>query len=990
MTISAAVVAGGLAFVAPSAGGSTRPREAVAEPQATSKICGAADGTWQQIPTTSSVAKGGFVPQNMLLLTNGTVMVQQQTTGNWFDLVPDKHGCYDDGTWKQLASMPAGYGPLYDASQVLDNGDVLVEGGEENDGVGTVFSKQGALYDPTTNSWTPVSPPASGWNGGDIASVVLPNGQFMMSNVGTGGAFLLNQSTMTWTPLPGNDSDMDEEGWSLLQNGNVFTIDTESSNTNAFNDADESLGEMYIPSTQRWTPVGYSPDILGSGCSIPSRRTGTASDTIDNDLAVAECPQDYWLQGGYTGAGETITFLYFLANYSNHTISDVQLSSDRTHPKCPEKSLAAGASMTCTGTYVTTASDLTNDACSSTTSCVKDASAAAGTLEGVTVDSNTATTSVPKTSCSNCNNGEIGPQVVLPDGDVFAVGASGYNALYDPASNTWSTSAAMDFPQILASRPAQCGDTSTYTWQQAESFDNAMAVLPDGDVLVPGGSGAHCPLEYFQFNGTSLSPLPSSSQPSVEGTQHNDGDLFLLDLPTGQVLATNEVNGDYLELYTDTHAPNPAWEPNVTSLLGDLSPGGTSTVVGTQLNGLTEATGYGDDMQDSTDYPILKLTASNGVVTYAHTFDFSTRTIDPGAPESAQFTVPDTAPVGPSTLQVVANGIASPPVSVNVYGQQKVPTALTTAAPAVAIVGGSSTTASPCGTSQCYVLAWEGQSGNSLWWDTAPAEEDQGSYDWSGGRQVPDVGTSAGPALGVLGGDLGGNLVMAWKGESDWTMWFSSLDGTTWSPQQRVPDAGTSTTPALAGTTLACPSGGPTGPILFLAWKGEGTDTRVFYAYTTNGSTWTIVGQVPTAATDSAPSLTVENRADVILSWKAAGETTIDQSVLDFCQAGARWTSPSALSGKARTSAGPGTATDAQGTASFAVWKGGSDDRIFTNEFTSTFHGSLGEPVLNVLTSTSPSLATQPLGSSADMLMAWKGASDNQIWVGPLDLMASG
>ncbi len=53
---------------------------------------------------------------------------------------------------------------------------------------------------------------------------------------------------------------------------------------------------------------------------------------------------------------------------------------------------------------------------------------------------------------------------------------------------------------------------------------------------------------------------------------------------------------------------------------------------------------------------------------------------------------------------------------------------------------------------------------------------------------------------------------------------------------------------------------------MFLAWKGEGSDTRLFYGYTRNGEKWTIVGQVPDAATDSAPSLTILNSADLYLT----------------------------------------------------------------------------------------------------------------------------
>lgn len=123
-----------------------------------------------------------FSPEAMLLLTDGTVMVQQFATGNWWSLAPNSSGSYVDGTWREIASLPTGYEPEYYASAVLPDGRVIVEGGEYNYAKsGDSPTKLGAIYDPTTNAWTSVSPP-SGWTSiGDAQSVVLDNGQFMIA-----------------------------------------------------------------------------------------------------------------------------------------------------------------------------------------------------------------------------------------------------------------------------------------------------------------------------------------------------------------------------------------------------------------------------------------------------------------------------------------------------------------------------------------------------------------------------------------------------------------------------------------------------------------------------------------------------------------------------------------------------------------------------------------------------------------------------------------
>src|SRR5436309_5506401 len=71
-----------------------------------------------------------FSASTALLLTDGTVMVQATESGIWWRLTPDNAGSYLNGTWSQLASMPAGYGPLYYGSDVLPDGRLVVEGGE--------------------------------------------------------------------------------------------------------------------------------------------------------------------------------------------------------------------------------------------------------------------------------------------------------------------------------------------------------------------------------------------------------------------------------------------------------------------------------------------------------------------------------------------------------------------------------------------------------------------------------------------------------------------------------------------------------------------------------------------------------------------------------------------------------------------------------------------------------------------------------------------
>src|ERR1700733_5785670 len=205
-----------------------------------------------------------------LQLTDGTILIQQFNTPNWWKLSPDNEGNYADGKFSQVASFPASmnYAPLYFASAVLPDGRVIVEGGEYNYGVSPPGSDttKGAIFDPTiapNGKWTPVTPP-TGWKTiGDASSVVLPNGTFMLANCCDypPQAALLNATTLTWKVLTntsgyvGKADGNDEEGWTLLPNGKVLTIDTYWPGSLFYNPNGKN-SEIYDPSTGTWTSAG--------------------------------------------------------------------------------------------------------------------------------------------------------------------------------------------------------------------------------------------------------------------------------------------------------------------------------------------------------------------------------------------------------------------------------------------------------------------------------------------------------------------------------------------------------------------------------------------------------------------------------------------------------------------------------------------------------------------------------------------------------------
>ena len=213
--------------------------------------------------------------------------------------------------------------------------------------------------------------------------------------------------------------------------------------------------------------------------------------------------------------------------------------------------------------------------------------------------------------------------------------------------------------------------------------DAPAAMLPDGNVLIAPGpvdSQSACewvpPSVLFEFDGTSLTEV---AQPSfcVAGPFLPRA---LVALPTGQVLYTNTYN--YIELYTPAGTPDASWAPAITTSPATVMPGGTNySLTGTQFNGLSQASGYGDDYQAATNFPLVRITNNaSGHVFYARTHSHSTMAVATGsATVSTEFDVPAGVETGASTMVVVANGIASSPVAVNVSGAT--PTATATGTP---------------------------------------------------------------------------------------------------------------------------------------------------------------------------------------------------------------------------------------------------------------------------------------------------------------------
>jgi len=242
---------------------------------------------------------------------------------------------------------------------------------------------------------------------------------------------------------------------------------------------------------------------------------------------------------------------------------------------------------------------------------------------------------------------ELGPAVLRPDGTVFQTGANscgGANtAIYDTSTRTWR--AGPTFPGAF------------------DIADGPGALETNGKVLVMASPGiGEVGSVFFEWDGTNLTKI--SGPPNAPGDASFYG--HFLELPSGQLLFT-DLSSD-LEVFTPKGKYRNAWRPKVTNVSATLIRGTTYKLKGKQLNGLSQGAAYGDDFQDATNYPLVRITnKATGHISYCKTHNHSTMGVATrDAIVSTKFDVQTGVETGESTLEVIANGIPSTGVAVTV------------------------------------------------------------------------------------------------------------------------------------------------------------------------------------------------------------------------------------------------------------------------------------------------------------------------------------
>jgi hypothetical protein len=279
------------------------------------------------------------------------------------------------------------------------------------------------------------------------------------------------------------------------------------------------------------------------------------------------------------------------------------------------------------------------------------------------------------------NISEIGPALVLPDGRLFSVGATGHTALYTQGASPSQAGSWANGPDLPADSSSAKFNSVNGNLQTA--IDAPAALLPGGKVLLVAGNTVR---EVDSNNNASFWSNPSNvyvydpianTTPTLLSPQppSNGNDTwtarFLL-LPNARVLFSGEQGAlAMLKLDSSLNNPDASWKPTITDFPANMVTGHTYVLTGTLFNGVSGGVAYGDDAQMATNFPIVRLTnTSTNKVTYLRSTNFSTQGIATGAtPVTTEVNVPQGLDEGSYHLQVIANAIASDSVSVHVAKQ---------------------------------------------------------------------------------------------------------------------------------------------------------------------------------------------------------------------------------------------------------------------------------------------------------------------------------
>ncbi len=588
---------------------------------------------------------------SQLLLTDGSVMVFNFSTpneGEVWRLTPDVYGSYVNGTWSKLASLPEHYRPFAFASAVLADGRVIVQGGAF-DGPHYCIKNtdRGAIYDPVENRWHCLPPPPFFHDiVGNAQCVILEDGTYMVANALTRQAALLDLNTLTWIETGACTKwDVNSfEGWTLLPNGKVLTVDTTG---------------VHAPDTIISTNVRDVGHFHAKPANGPFVTNRAPRCHIEGHAALAKPDHD-----------ACCNHLHDLRNSIGVCYRSEKCGSDEIVENMFRADALAVIEISDKPVpYVSKGGDGRPFSCmiskedgESLVHAMKHHKHLKLTIKqpDAEVRVNYAELYDPKTGTWHCaghgntivplwdpESKEMGPAVLRPDGTVFCTGAfPGYTAIYCSKGNKWSRGPR--FPYVPGEGQLNCAETGA-------------ALLPNGNVLVAAYPHPHPHVHIFEFDGHELHP-----EPTVPHAKKMFGGYMLV-LPTGQIMMTDALTTD-VQIYTSGNTNyDPDWAPEICEHPEKVRSGKSYKIEGIRFNGMSQGAMYGANYQSATNYPLVRITNEKaGYVYYCRTHNHSYMGVASCKKVHTYFHVPCNIPPGRYTLEVVANGIPSKPKYIHV------------------------------------------------------------------------------------------------------------------------------------------------------------------------------------------------------------------------------------------------------------------------------------------------------------------------------------
>jgi hypothetical protein len=648
---------------------------------------GTSAGSWTPLvnrPSVNSI-------QLMILMTDGSIMVHTfDDIQTWVKLTPDAKGSYVNGTWVTLGKMITPR--LYFASQVLQNGNLWVMGGEYTGPFEDAnWGDQAEIYDSLRNRWSEAaSYPAQ--TGCPAPVPVTSSVSLTAGSAAIDGIYSTHRLLPGWTVA----------GAGIPSNATVLQV-------------------------QSPTSVTMSAKATASGPAVV-QFVGEPTSCFGDDPSIL-VPGRKILVGNLLGPA---TYLYSISNNA-FTPSGIKVYNDSSDEE---------------GWAVLPSGQILNydlfHSIATNAGYAEKYTPSTGVWTSISPADGTARGTLPVLSSTQVGY-ELGPLIRLLDGRALVIGANQHTALYTPSSNTWAPgpdmradltgpggtipnalfgaddAAAGILPNghvfltadagpnpISLDAKTKAGSASVKlpttaglqpTWSVAQA-DGKKTTIPPGAVIYSVDSPTSITLGTFNSSGNlvTLNALRTqgniglvlggvfSSPTQLFDFDPNTGTMTpipgppgsilptepayptrMLVLPTGQLLLSDSSNQLYV--YTADGSAPASLRPVISQV--HYTDDGVFKLTGRQLNGQSAGASYGDDDQMNENYPIVRLQdPATGNVYYCRTTNWSSVAVGGNQPETVDFTLNSAVTPGSYELTVVGAGIASEAVPIRITADE--------------------------------------------------------------------------------------------------------------------------------------------------------------------------------------------------------------------------------------------------------------------------------------------------------------------------------